>query len=590
MQIIRNVGSKLLSRTAALRLHIAFLLLVTAFSITAAAECSPLAHIRGKALSYTFEPLLSPTRLTLHVILEFQGNRSGAAKIELPSEWAGQSGLEDEIRNLKPLSADTTISNGDPASTKIVHFPRKGAVRLAFDLVQDWSGAFRHPMQFRAVLEPDFFEFTTQNALVHPIFHPNDHVTVHLEWKDFPPNWHLLTSFGTDNPCRSFAGHWSQFADALFAGGEFRVQDSKIPGGTLVFAVRGEWPFTDAEALTNIERVIAAERGFWRDTAFPYYLVTLVPFASSNSGDDGSAFTNAFWLFLAANSSFSYPAQYTLAHEGFHTWNPLKMGPRGQDASQINWFREGFTDYYSGVLLLRSGFFSFPDYIQHLNDRIREYEAAELETESIPGRATVPRSTSLDELPYIRGAIYALWLDGEIRKESHNKSSLDDFMRKLVQESRKHPRLRLTGSRIFRDARRYLTRQSVLTFQAIATNNKSIAMPAASLGPCVRLTQDQIQLFDLGFDRATFVSKHEVAGVVPDSAAFKAGIRDGQRLTGWSIYWNNVTKPVRLVVISGTEKRTIQYLPLGKTVSIPQYHVNQALWRSHPETCSLFAN
>jgi hypothetical protein len=73
--------------------------------------------------------------------------------------------------------------------------------------------------------------------------------------------------------------------------------------------------------------------------------------------------------------------------------------------------------------------------------------------------------------------------------------------------------------------------------------------------------------------------------VNPDSAAFKAGIRDGQEVVGASIYWDDVSKPIRLKIRSGDGQRIIEYFPIAKPVPIPQYHLQSEQSTATPEVC-----
>src|SRR5207253_738640 len=79
--------------------------------------------------------------------------------------------------------------------------------------------------------------------------------------------------------------------------------------------------------------------------------------------------------------------------------------------------------------------------------------------------------------------------------------------------------------------------------------------------PCIRLATEALPLFDLGFDGDVLRSKKLVAGVREDSEAFKAGVRDGQEVLGMSIYWNDVSKPVRLTVRAASGRLRIEYFP-----------------------------
>jgi hypothetical protein len=101
----------------------------------------------------------------------------------------------------------------------------------------------------------------------------------------------------------------------------------------------------------------------------------------------------------------------------------------------------------------------------------------------------------------------------------------------------------------------------------------------------VHRSVDQVPAFDLGFDKETLLSKNRVSGVNPDSAAFRAGIRDGQEVAGASIWWDDVSKPVRLKIRSGNGQQIVEYFPTGKSIPIPQYHLQSEQSTATPGVC-----
>lgn len=558
----------------------------TAFIPRLHAQCGFSSTSVGNRLTYVFEPVVTDGKLVLHVTLEFRAGHDGTTELELPSDWAEQSHLEGQVTNLHATPNDAVLLDTARPSIKTLRFAPDQMVTISCDLIKDWQGAFEYPKQFRAVLEPTFFEFTTQNALVHPKLASTDTVNVNFDWQKLPTNWTLETSFGLDR-CQSFTGLWHEVNDALFAGGEFRIHRVTTEHQALVVAIRGEWSFTDEEAVTQIQKIIRAERDFWCDYDFPYYLVTLKPFDTRSGSSDGSAFTNAFWLYLSAQDKFSYANQNVLAHEVFHSWNPYKMGIVGEPEGNVTWFTEGFTVYYADVLLLRSGLLSFPDYIEHLNRRIRDYESSPVK--NLPKKQVVTRynESSANQLSYVRGPILALWLDAEIRRNSKNKSSLDTVMHTLVREEAQNPALELTSQRVLRVASKHLNRSSRGMFRSYVEDGTSIPIPDLPRNPCVHLTTENLSLFDLGFDADVLRAERKISTVRQDSEAFRAGVRDGQEVSGMSIYWGDVSRPVRLTVRSGSGQQEIEYFPKGKPVSVPQYHLDAAAWTSTPERCGL---
>jgi predicted metalloprotease with PDZ domain len=166
----------------------------------------------------------------------------------------------------------------------------------------------------------------------------------------------------------------------------------------------------------------------------PYFLVTLAPFGERSGDNDGSGFTNAFMLFLSHEDTMDAERIRLMAHEMFHHWNPMSMGPRSAD-EVAQWFAEGFTVYYAGVIPLRSGLTTYSEYLEYLNRSLRLYELSPLR--SMKGAAWKSMSHSAGEgyaLSYERGAAIALRADAGIRARSRGKTSLDNIMFDLVHQ------------------------------------------------------------------------------------------------------------------------------------------------------------
>ena len=363
-------------------------------------------------LNYSFEPAVNDGNLVMHVLLEFQGRPIQTESLVVPSAYGGATHLEKGITNL------TNTYHG-------------GRNRISYDLVRDWVVSPPRA-DLHAILEPEYFEFNTQNGIVHPQLETLTPVEVHLDWRKLPAVWSLATSFGTGERLQSFRGTWGEVHNALFAGGDFRIFRQTIAGRPLILAIRGKWQFTDEEVTSRIQKMISLERAFWHDYDFPYFLVT-VSTSGRDDGSSGGGFTNAFALFPHPNSSFGYDVQSVLAHETFHAWNPFRMGPMPDSGIAVYWFTEGFTTYYTDDLLLHAGALSFPDYVQRMNEKLRWYflsPARNATNQQVIDQHF--RNSASDDIPYARGAITALWLDRAIRTATRGKSSLDTVMFDLV--------------------------------------------------------------------------------------------------------------------------------------------------------------
>jgi predicted metalloprotease with PDZ domain len=383
--------------------------------------------------------------------------------------------------------------------------------------------------------------------------------------------------------CQSFHGSWKDALNSLFVGGDYRTYHTTVSGNAVNFAIRGKWNFTDEEWTSQVRKIIKYERTFWHDNNFPYFLITLTPFTQERGSQGGTALTNAFMEHLSLQDSISPQVLRQVAHENFHSWNPYKIGHVPDPEERVSWFYEGFTNYYHDLVLFRAGLSSFSDYVASLNGRLRTYELEEgvkSPLDEFVRRHNADHS-ALAGLEYRRGSVIAAWLDATIRRESHNQSSLDDLMFYLVRQDADYERkhhgkpMVLTNKRVFSAAAKFLGNTSVIQLRQYVLNGGSIQLPQGVLGPCAQSHAEMIGRFELGFDRRSITGDaKQVVGVKPHSEAYKAGLRDGQKLLGWSIYNGDPIRQVRLTIKTDNGKQVLTYYPQGFKIPIQQFVLN----------------
>ena len=138
------------------------------------------------------------------------------------------------------------------------------------------------------------------------------------------------------------------------------------------------------------------------------------------------------------------------SHELFHTWNVKNIRPKEmlpykyntENYATTGYVYEGVTTYYGDLILYRSGIFSDADYFRTLTQQIQKhfdnhgrfnYSVAQSSFDTwldgyVPG---VPnRKVSI----YTEGCLLAFMADAQIRKQTSNKSSLDDVMLALYND------------------------------------------------------------------------------------------------------------------------------------------------------------
>ncbi|MFV0282440.1 MAG: M61 family metallopeptidase [Castellaniella sp.] len=148
------------------------------------------------------------------------------------------------------------------------------------------------------------------------------------------------------------------------------------------------------------------------------------------------------------------PEDYTtflglLSHEYFHTWNVKRIKPAAfvpydlsrPNHTQLLWVFEGFTSYYDDLMLLRAGVIDEPAYLKLVAgtlDQVLRTGGRLKQSVAESSFDAWTRYYKQDENSpnalisyYTKGALVALGLDLEIRRQSGGTRSLDDVMRLL---------------------------------------------------------------------------------------------------------------------------------------------------------------
>jgi predicted metalloprotease with PDZ domain len=518
-------------------------------------------------IAFRFHPVLVGQKRAFHVEVSFRA-RQAITPIVVPTSWGDASHLEAQTQNLKVLTSGATLVVGANLGLRELHARPGQRVELAYDIVPLQTEWFRHPQQHMAIINDDYFLFNTENALVYPQLPRTDIMSATFDWRALSKGTPFVSSFGVGQRLLQVRAPWYQVLDTLFAGGHFRMTQSHENGTSLLLAARGTWRFTDAEAFAQIRRVVDTENKFWHVQQMPFFLVTLAPFDEKSGDNDGSGFTNAFMLFLSHEDTFDAERVRLLAHEMFHQWNPLGMGPVSGDES-LQWFTEGFTVYYDATIPLRAALISYADYLEYLNRRLQEYQTSPLRKVTNGEWQKMSHSSGPGSvLPYARGAAIALWADTAIRERSDGRFSLDNVMLDLVNEAQVSKPRELNEDRVFRALARYLGPEQVSMIRSMALDGAEVPLPER-LGGCARLAQVTRTVVDPGFDENSLDTKH-IAGVDPEGPAYRAGIRDGEEVFRVSIYHNDPSKDVLLGVVINGKKEMIQY-SAAKQQIIPQY-------------------
>jgi predicted metalloprotease with PDZ domain len=527
-------------------------------------------------LRYVLEPLIEENGTRFSVDVGCKGDATGTTKLVLPNRWGGQQRLYQAIRNLQVNSPNAKLSDTTEPHIKVITHRPNQTLHIQYELVQDFAGLPRGAGRdyYRPILQTDYFHWIGHGAWVHPQWNENETVRVSLQWKNLPKGWTLANSFGANRKKQSFSATIKDFVHAVFVGGDFRIQPIPVGGKPVYTAKRGSWQFPDAEFTDAVQKIIKIERDFWRDYDVPYYLVTLLPLqdspASVNTG--GTGLTNSFANFATRNVGLDH-FKYLLAHEYFHNWNSTKLGRLKEPDKLLYWFSEGFTDYYTYLLLLRGGLITLDDYTRQHNSRIREYYLSPVRT--VNNQRVLQdfwNDDDVHDLPYRRGFLLATNWNALIRSHTARRKSLDDAMREMFRAAQGR-KPELTAELISEYVTRYAGRDVMPDIQRYIENGEVIVPDRNALSSHVEIEMVNVPLFELGFDLETLRKDKVVTGVKETSAAYRAGLRNGQVVVElMPIYIGDVTKPVELTVKDGEGERVIKFYPASQnTISVPQF-------------------
>jgi predicted metalloprotease with PDZ domain len=154
---------------------------------------------------------------------------------------------------------------------------------------------------------------------------------------------------------------------------------------------------------------------------------------------DGEAFNNSFNLMISEDRLQDHKIVWanTVGHELFHYWT---NGLHGDDNKNFEWFSEGFTEYYASLTLARTGI--VPDELWHR--KLERYFSRYFIMRNMVGDRASLVEAGQDKMKnwlliYGGGASIAFVMDVTIRESTDGKRSLDDFMRRMVEEYNNKP-------------------------------------------------------------------------------------------------------------------------------------------------------
>ncbi len=254
-------------------------------------------------------------------------------------------------------------------------------------------------------------------------------VSVHFT---LPKNWKASTPWiKTSKPNNFIVNNDLRFLlnNCIFVGNHYE-REIKIGDFELLFALGNSMKSSENDFIDLMKPIIESTTKVFGGSPKKKYLIVV---NESSVVTDGSAFRTSFSQIIKGkiNKNSRTNWGHIMAHETIHLWNGHTLIPKEQE----EWFKEGFTDYLTNILLTRTKIIDEATFYKRFENVITKYNIIR---DLLQNKVSIKESgINKDQnryLVYGGGAVVALGLDIEIRKATNNKKGLDDLLADLYNQ------------------------------------------------------------------------------------------------------------------------------------------------------------
>jgi predicted metalloprotease with PDZ domain len=371
-----------------------------------------------------------------------------------------------------------------------------------------------------------------------------------------------VSSFGKGDVTAPGSKDLNTLRSCFFMAGKVQLYPESPATTGFFSAWHGSAPFDLRELMISEQKLYAFYGQFFKPPATAPYGVFLRENPVNAGG--GVELAGSFVATFGPKTKLD-DLKITLAHEMLHTFVGGLDEPSGLLGS---WYSEGMAVYYARLLSLRAGQITPAQFLKDVNTTAgRYYTNALIATPNSEIPARFWADTRIRVLPYDRGSTYFAVVDGEVRTASHGKRTLDNLLFAMLE--RRREKLPVDDAAWVEQVTKELGEKGKTEFEAMQAGAVMLPEPGG-FGPCFTRTTRMLKRYQLGFEPKVLTEPRRIVrGLIPSSAAERAGIQNG----------DEITQPVPQDAIQGDQDGvlTLKLLRDGKPLEISYVPRGEAL-------------
>lgn len=390
----------------------------------------------------------NPVHHEAFISINFPNLRNNNLTVMMSRSSPGRYALHEFAKNVYNLKATNSkgeilkVDRPDPYSWEIKG--HDGTVNLSYTLFANRAdGTYSQVDDTHAHLNiPATFMYAKD--LEHRPIEINFNTPQHLNWK-------IATQLKEIDPDTYYAPDLYYFMDSPIEISDFDLREFEINGQIIRFALHHQGSEEDFnQYFEQVKRIVEQEKMVFGELPdYDYGKYTFLACYMPNVSGDGMEHRNSTVLTDVTSLANGGVKENigTVSHELFHSWNVERIRPSSLepfDFSKANmsgslWFAEGFTSYYTNLILCRAQIISPEEYVESLNKNFNYVWNSPARAYFNPVEMSyqapfVDAAKSIDPVNrentfisyYSYGSVLGLALDLSLREKGQ---TLDDFMK-----------------------------------------------------------------------------------------------------------------------------------------------------------------